>query len=56
MEKTRRIILGVEQWQHTLALGFSGVFETAPHVTRQVDAVLWRQRQGFPAHRPVKDA
>lgn len=43
------MILGVEEWQHTLVLGFSGVSETAPHITCLVDAVLWRQRQGLPA-------
>lgn len=55
MEETRRMILGVEGWQHTLVPGFSGVFETAPHVTHPVDAVLWRQRQGFPAPRHRKE-
>lgn len=36
------VILEVEEWQHTLDLAFSRVFETAPHVIHLVDAVLWR--------------
>lgn len=46
--------MGVEEWQHTLVLGFSGVFETAPRVTRPLGAVLRTQRRGFPTHRHRK--
>ena len=39
----------------TTGPGFSRAFDTAPHAIRLVDAVLWGQIQGFPAHRHKKE-